>query len=351
VYVPLPQVANDFTGNVFKLIVDRLLPRYLRNVFYAYVCRELAAAAAEDQARSTFDAVGLLREIEETAGGALDQIFFGVEFTLTEAEEYGGIVKDAQDELIEAEAEAAAHEDEGPEFVDHDAEEEAEATEETEEIQEEEPEEVKIDERRAPLMSFINNRLTDESSTAGETVREAVLVSLTDGFVEGRHILEKATSPREEIMGLIKMISLYYDGVIIMVDLIDPWPYLSEQEKINLLGDLYNVELAGAGKLKVVVVSDQGNFDDFDAGFKNRCRMLPLELKLTSEKTVDFGDDAAKAEAFVGSFLNSARLTEAAGIEPFDAPAIAGIMKQAGGSALAAMEIFGKTLDEKASNA
>lgn len=341
VYVPLPQVANDFTGNVYKLIIDRLLPRYFRNVTYSFICRELEKAITDGQAGLSFDAAGLLADTEATAGRTLDEIFFGAEFTLTMAEEYGGIV---QPILAEELPEEVPEEDEGPDFVDHDAEDEAEEVEETVEVEvtvEEEP----VDERRAPLLAFINERLTDESSAAGETLRDAVLTALTDGFVEGRHVLEKAPAPRDEIMGLIRLISLYYNGIVVMVDQLDPWPYLNDQERINILSDIYNFELAASGKAMVTVVSDKGNFENFDAGFKKRCRMLPMELKWTREPTIDFGQDAIKAEEFLEDFLNSARLTEASGTKPFDTSGVAEIMAQAGGDILVALDLCRRLIE------
>lgn len=340
VYVPLPQVANDFTGNVFKLIVDRLLPRYFRNVIYAFICRELEKTVADGQTALTIDAAELLKEIEATAGGALDEIFFGHEFALTTAEEYGVLIETNP----EPEIEVTPEEDDGPEFVDYDAEDEIEVIEEIE-VTEEIPEEEPVDERRALLLAFVAGRLADESSAAGETLRNAVDVSLTDGFVRGRLVLEKAPKAVDEIMGLIKLISFYYNGVVIMLDQIDPWKFLTEQERINILKDLYNVELISKGKAAVVVVSDERNFDDFDSGFKSRCRMLPLNLAWTLETSVNFSKDETKAEALLEDFLKSARPDGKSGLEPFDTSGVTAILKKSAGNILDGLEMCRRLID------
>ncbi len=347
VYVPLPQVANDFTGNVFKLIIDRLLPRYFRNVIYSFIRRELEAAVADGRAGLLFDAAALLNEIDATAGRTLDEIFFGAEFSLTMAEEYGVVVEPEPEPAPAVETE----EDDGPDFVDYDAEDEAaeaaaaEAEAEEAMVAEEIVEEVTVDARRAPLFAFVGSRLEDESYAAGETVRAAVSTSLADGFVKGRLVLEKTPAPREEIMGLIRLITQYYDGIVVMVDQIDPWPYLTDQERINILSDTYNFELAGAGKALTVMVSDQHNYDDFDAGFKKRCRILPLGLSWTREDSVDFGRDTAKTESLVEDFLNPARLNETAGITPFDKTGVEAILEKAGGNILVALEMCRRLVD------
>jgi hypothetical protein len=339
VYIPLPQVAGDFTGNAYKLIVDRLLPRYFRNVIYAFVCHELEAAAGGGGGLS-FDAAPLLKEIDKTAGQALDEIFFGKAFSPTVAEEYGVVLEEQDVPTAEAEKPAA----EEPEFVDHDAEEETIEAEEA--VEAEEAEEVRIDERREPLVNFINDRLADETSGAGATLRQAVAVSLSSGFVKGRLALESSPSPRDEILGLVKLVAGYYDGLVMLIDQIDPWPFMSEQERINFLSDIYNFELASGGKAMIVVISDQEKFDGFDAAFKDRCRIEPIELKWTNEKDIDFGRDETKAEEFIAEFLGKARADGDPGLEPFTAPAIAAVMKKTDGEILAAIEIFGRLVEK-----
>lgn len=335
IYVPVPQVLKDFSGNVFKLIADRLLPRYFKHTVYAFIHRELKRAGTDDATSLPFSAGRLAEEMDATGGRALDEILFGGEYTLTEAEEYGAV--------IEPEPEPQAAKESVEELADD--EETAETS--TSDVSADLPAvaETPVDNRKDQLVAFITSRLNDPSLAFGTTLRSAVTLALTKGFVKGRLFLQEATSPKDELLGLLRLIGYYYNGVVVMVDQLDPWLFFTEPEKIKFLSDLHEYSLISAGKAVFVAISNEQIYEGFDASFKARCETLPLRLTWANEDVDSMGKDLAKFERLLEEFLSAVKQSDGGGLAPFTRSGAARILAKSAGKVPAALDHARRLID------
>ncbi len=340
VYVALPKVAIDLTGNIFKLIIDRMLPGYFKNVVYAYIYQELKQAAAAGVSGPDFDPDSLVAAMDATGGVVLDEILFGGEYKLTDAETYGVI--------IEPEPEPEPIVVEEPLEVDHDAEEEAAEVTETEVVEVEVVEEEPIDPRRDAVIAFVRERVEDETNGFGLATRRAIASSLTDGFVKSRLLLEEAPDPKNELLGLIRLAGRYYNGIVVLVDQLEGWVHLDEQQRITLLSAIYEFELLSGGKAVFTVVSSPAVYDDFDPRFTGRCTTIPLKLTwVTQDPAAIFGDQE-KLNTLVEEFLSPVRTGDQTGVEPFTEAGLKHVFDKVDGSPAAFIELCGQLLDKGA---
>ncbi len=328
VYVPVPQVFKDLSGGVYNLLVDRLLPRYLKNATYAFVYQELAQAGSE----VPFDAAGLRAEMDATRGVALDMILYGREFALTEAEEYG--VEEEVEEIASGEV-ASSPAEQAPRN-DGTTRPEDEATQPEEAIEEAE---APVDDRRQPLLEFIGTRLNDEAFGFGPTLRLAISTALADNFVRARMILEQADRPKDELLGLIRFASRYYNGVVVLIDQLDPWTQFTEPDRIKFLSSLHEFDLISGGRAVTVMLSNKFIYDSFDARFRDQCVTLPLHLSWVTRSVEEIGRDRAVAGRMFAAWLAPAGTAEPETIAPLTAETIDVLLTKAQDSPYIALEL------------
>jgi hypothetical protein len=361
VYIPIPQVMSDFAGNVYNLIIDRMLPRYFKNAAYAFIYQELKRVSGGDPKAGPFNAVELIEQMDATNGLALDEILYGREFVLTEAEEYGVLVEEEEDldEIIDLEAEMEAAGLVEARETDDDIAEAASAEEQprndettpsedavnvTEEVVvEEEP----ADPRRDAILAFAARRLNDPSLSFGNTLKMAIQTGLGDSFVKARIILQQANSPKDELLGLLRLICRYYNGVVVFIDQLDPWVMFTDAEKIQLLSSIHEFDLMSGGRAVLTSVSNAEVYMAFDERYLKECETIPLNLSWMSQNVEEIAKDKASRLAVVSAFIEKAG---GKGPGPFTADGIDAVFDAAGGEVCPALDRCGELLEAGSKN-
>lgn len=356
VYIPIPQVMDDFAGNVYNLIIDRMLPRYFKNAAYAFLYQELKRVSGGDPNAGPFNAVELMEQMDATSGLALDEILYGKEFMLTESEEYGVLEEVEVEEPMNPE-DLERYLDEG-EFMTKN---ETDVTEETKETDAEkaevvetdssspqspssppEEEEEPIDPRRTAILQFAGRRLNDPAYSFGNTLKLAIQTGLGDSFVKARIILQQANSPKDELLGLLRFICRYYNGVVVFIDQLDPWVMFSDAEKIQLLSSIHEFDLMSGGRAVLTSVSNAEVYDAFDVRYLKECETVPLRLSWMSQNVTEIAKDKSTRNELITEFIAKAGGKDTG---PFSSDGIDAIFDSANGEVCPAIDKCAELLE------
>ncbi len=334
VYAALPHVFEDVTGRLYDMMMDRLLPRYLKYAVYSLIYQELKTASsdknASEQLLPEIDAGKLVEEIDKTEGKALDEIFFPKKKQPTYDEEIRSM-KIRRDDLRPDEEKYPTEEEEGKEQGESEEKEseelaevielETEVDEETEGEEEEkeaEVEEIPVDPRKEPLISFIKKRIDDPAFQFGKTVQEGIIFCLNNGFLKGhRYIRREVRSRRDELRGLISLIKCYFNGIVIILDQLNSFRHQTEPDQISFLSSIFQFRLLAQEELIIVFTSKKPAFEDFDSNFTKGFKHIHFNLSWMKKDSEETGKDDKMMKEMVADFLKSAHSKKTDDIAPF----------------------------------
>ncbi len=385
VYVPLPIWREDLLSGIVWMMEDMLGDPYFRVVLNSYVYRELSELVESGKAAEvlpSIDVPKLLEDMQATEGQALEEMLFpppppepelsaegegdAVDGAVVTGDEPGAAASgdaaagapegDLSPEEFEAElerrlagggaeAEAAAGESGGAEAEASSAEStEAEGTEpaaaetapggaepegppsgngENPEEAPKKPENPQRDE----LVKYFKGRF--QEGPFGKQVQRSIVRALRKGYEKGRAKL--GTVPAHEtINGLLDWLQYYYHGSLVLVDQIEGFEFLEEEEKSRILGAMSEFGWLSKGRAILVVGVYPAGLEEVGednlAGFVR----LPFRLGALSREPGEELDDAG-AKQLIADCLGRRSVDqpdgEAPKLEPFTEDAVAAVLE------------------------
>lgn len=302
VYVALPIVFATPLKRIYELMADRLQPKDMRNCVYTLLAEELKGLVKRGEDKSVLpeiDVPELIDEITKTDGIVLDEILFPP--------------KPA--------AEAAATEEE---------EEKAAGEEETTPVEPEDP-------RREALINFVEGRVRDETLGFPTVTQNAVVIGMRDGFEKGREALTVGSGYREALAGLIRLISYFYQKILVFIDQVEMWEMFSDTEKAAFLGVMTELGFLSGGQSMLVFAGELSTYKAFDPNFTKGCKKINLDLRLTYTD-LDTLTSVEGVERMLTDFLEADPIRREKGLRPFTRSDVEDLVRRAKGNTLKILE-------------
>ncbi|MHB0977773.1 MAG: hypothetical protein ACYC1U_11420 [Candidatus Aquicultorales bacterium] len=328
----LTVIYKAAVDNILKMVLDRLTIDQFRLCLFSYIyqCLEkLVDQGVDKQAITDVDVPAFLAKIEATGGEILDWALYGRPEEEKPERQAAEVLEETQ--TSEADASEAL---------------------ENEEVEKEDPEAAAAkkaeEERLAALRQAAERAVQIESETTSlqHLGKEAVgrgMVSLEDGF----SFLKVGGFGLDAMNDVLNLMSSYYRTTFVLIDRIDGWAMLEDEEKRRIYAELGEWQWVIGSKGCLGLVAGPLFAEATDPSFLATAFKIETYLR-DVERPIDRLVTAEEGAELVGRYLAAAGADDDGSIAPFTPEAIDEMVERAEGNIAAFLTLAGQALAKAA---
>lgn len=297
----LPLIYRSFFDSFWRNCSDYIQYPQFKTCIYAFLYQELKKLkTGEIKAElPDIDLNELFKEIEESEGQVLEDIFV----LPTEEEDQEEVKEETKEDDINVDE---LEDGEMKDFVS-----EVQRLKEERRQQEEiatqavlpKPK-TEVDPRREPLLGFFNDQI--ERSNLSEHGKNIIKKCLDESYLDGFTLFRTKKDTKESIKDILRITTNYYHKVVYLIDHMEGWQALEEDEKGKLIGEMAEIPFVTEGHLIMgFLVSDQV-FEYLSSDSFPSNEIIELELELVQQNPEEISG-LDKIREILRIFINADR--------------------------------------------